>query len=357
MRRQALGDFYRGLSRMLEAGNRMPEALLAQAPDDGDDGLAGLVAAGVPFSEALTRADADLPAGHARLIAIAEANGSLSRVLAVLAEEVEAERRIVSRLLQAAAYPLLVFAVLLAVAAGFAGRLLPTMAELAAAFDPAASARIRGAARLLGVLTPLGGAGLLGVAGAAAAARAAGRRLRRPDGSRDEPRDGGRAPAGAAMGLRLDEVLLRLPGAGRLLRARRLSVLFLALEVGTAGGAPLEEAMEAAAEAVPGPATGAACRRMARELRAGGGAAEVLGSCRLLPAPAVRWISVSERGVPFSSIAAELRARFSAELDTELEWLVRIAEPLLIVAAGLALAAFVAVAVLPLLEVYGGLLP
>lgn len=330
MRGHTLSGLYRALAHMLEAGVALPEALSARATSPLETELARRVAEGEPFSTAISGVRGDLPLGHERLIAIGERSGRLSSVLRHLADARDTDRRTASRLVQAAAYPLLVIAMLLIVSAAFAGWVLPTLADLVAAFDPAGSSQVRRAARVLSVLTPAALGAIVAGVGALALGRHGGRRT--------------------------DEMILRAPLAGGLLRARRLSLLFLALEAGTAGGASLEDAMEAAAGVVPGPAFAAACRHMAAELRAGRPAAQVFGSCRLFPPTVSGWLSASDAGVPLWTVAGEARARFEAELDENLEWLVRIAEPLLIVTAGVALAAFVGVAVLPVLSVYGELL-
>lgn len=330
--------FYRGLARLLEAGVELPAALETLERSATGRELARHARAGRPFSAVLEASCPALPPGHRRLLEIAEEGGALARILERLAGALERDRAAKVHLMQAAAYPALVLVLLLAMSVGFSLWVLPAMGELALMFDAGAAARVRTAGRLLALLTAAGVAAS-GAAGAGAAALA--RVSRQP----------------TPLGERIDRSLHRLPVLGAVLRARRLSALYLALETALSGGAPLEEAVAAAAEAVPGAAFPAACRRMERQLRAGSAFSEAVAATGLFPPVASRWVAAAGAGVPMSVVVGELHAYFAAELDERLRWLTRSVEPLLIAVAGAALLAFTAVAVIPVLRAYGDLIP
>jgi type II secretory pathway component PulF len=222
-------------------------------------------------------------------------------------------------------------------AVGFSAWVLPAMAELALVFDAAAAARVQSAGRLLLTLTA---AGVAGAVAAAVAVMGFARASRLP----------------TQTGERIDRALYRLPVLGAVLRIRRLSTLCLALETALRGGALLEEAVSAAAEAVPGAAFPAACRRMERELRGGAAFPRVVEATGLFPPVAIRWLAAADAGVPISVVVGELRAHFSAELDERVRWLTRGVEPALVAVAGAAFLVFTLVAIVPVLTAYGDLI-
>lgn len=338
MRASELLRFYRGLARMLEAGLELPAALETLERWAPGRDLVRYARAGRPLSAALDASGHALPGGHSRLLEIAEEGGALARVLEDLAGALERDRRATTRIMQASAYPALVLALLFAMALGFSQWVLPAMAELALVFDSTAAAeRVSHASRLLSVLTA---AGLVGGAGAAVAVGALSRASRRP------------TPSGE----RLDRLLCSLPILGPVLRARRLSALWLGLEVALRGGASLEDGVSAAAEAVPGAAFPAACCRMEAALRGGASFPEVVAATGLFPPVAARWVAAAGAGVPMSVVVGELRAHFASELDERLGWLTRGVEPFLIAVAGAALLVFTLVAIVPVLAAYGDLI-
>lgn len=322
---------------MLEAGLELPAALETLERWAPGHDLARHARAGRPLSAVLDDSGRTLPPGHRRLLEIAEEGGALARVLHELAGALERDRHATARIMQASAYPALVLTLLLVMAVGFSAWVLPAMAELAVVFDAAAATRVRHAGRLLSALTAAAVGG-----GAAAAVALSGlvRASRRP----------------TPTGEHIDRGLYRLPVLGAVLHARRLSTLCLALETALSGGASLEDAVSAAAEAVPGTAFSAACRRMEAALRGGAAFPEVVAGTGLFPPVATRWLAAAGAGVPISVVVGELRVHFSAELDERLRWLTRSVEPFLIAVAGAALLVFTAVAIVPVLTAYGELI-
>ncbi len=328
---------YRGLSRMLEAGLELPVALetLERWAPGGE--LARLARAGRPLSAVLDASGPALPRGHRRLLEIAEEGGALAPVLGDLATALERDRHARARITQAAVYPALVLALLLAMAVGFSVWVLPAMAELALVFDAEAAARVRRAGRLLSILTA---SGVVGATAGTAAVAGLARASRLP----------------TLTGEHIDRALYRLPVLGPMLRARRLSTLCLALETALCGGALLEDAVSAAGEAVPGAAFPAACRRMETALRGGASFPRLVAATGLFPPVAARWLAAADAGVPMSVVVGELRGHFSAELDERVGWLTRGVEPVLIAVAGGAFLVFTLVAIVPVLTAYGDLI-
>lgn len=322
---------------MLEAGLELPVALETLERWAPGRELARLARAGRPLSAVLDASGRALPPGHRRLLEIAEEGGALAPVLGDLAAALERDRQATARIMQAAAYPALVLALLLAMAVGFSAWVLPAMAELALVFDAAAAARVRSAGRLLSILTA---AGVAGVAVAAVTVAGFARASRLP----------------TQTGERIDRALYRLPVLGAMLRARRLSTLCLALETALRGGASLEDAVSVAAAAVPGAAFPAACRRMERALRGGAAFPTVVAATGLFPPVAAKWLAAADAGVPISVVIGELRVHFDAELDERVRWLTRSVEPALIAVAGAAFLVFTVVAIVPVLTAYGDLI-
>jgi type II secretory pathway component PulF len=144
---------------------------------------------------------------------------------------------------------------------------------------------------------------------------------------------------------------------GGLLAARRRVVLFLSLEVSIGAGLTVEEAFASAAEAVAGAASQKEVRGIAAALAAGEPLARLARSSHLFSQEAHVWLSAVGAGVHPQRVFAELGRHATDSLDHGRQVLSRAGEPLLILVAGVMFSGFVVLAVIPLLEAWGGLAP
>ncbi|MFP4206744.1 MAG: type II secretion system F family protein [Spirochaetaceae bacterium] len=325
---------YLELSRMLEAGLSVPEAVAALPPTPERREMLERIWAGEAFSAALGSSFQRVAEIECGLLRIGEEAGVAPVVLRRLAERRRREREATGTLLQVAAYPVVVLVLLLLVSGGFAGIVLPMAAESAAAFDAAAAERVRGAAKLLGALVPL----LVIAAGGAVTAVAVIRRVSQCPGS---------------LGERTDRAVMRSSLLGAVVTAQRCSRLFFAVEIALTGGASFDKAVEAAASAVSGAAFRSECEVLARALRSGDSVSAAVERLALFPRSVGTWMRAAEAGVPTVQAVAELRGYFERLSTERLRWFSQAVEPLLIALVGSMLVVFVVIAVLPVIGSYG----
>ena len=343
MRLKDLPSFYGNTARLLEAGLSLPEALSHLAahasPASKKRALAAIsarVTEGQPLHEALAVTAPQVAGDHRSLLSVAEAGGRLPEVLTRLSDQVSRDRRARRKLIAAGLYPAFILALLAAAGVGFSRWVLPGVAELAVAMDPAAAEELRLAAERTGGLVKAGIVltGVLGCGGVLW------HRLSQSD---------------VFMAETLDRGLLYVPLFGTLLRSRRLTRLFFTVETLLGAGVTAEDAFLGARETANGRAWKADCTNLARALQEGRALTDAAGAASVLSSVVLERLAAVEAGASLATVARDLRLYFEEDVEDSLETLTRAAEPALITVAGLAFALFVAVGVLPVLRSYGAL--
>ena len=283
---------------------------------------------GSPLSAALP--PSAFPAEVRSTIAAGEASGRLPLLLARLADTLEAENALRSKLLATLAYPLLllvvavavILAMLLLVVPGIAAQLLQSGQQL-----PLLTRLVLGLSALVERwwwLLPVAVAAIgLGLA-----------MLRRHPGRR----------------LRLDLALLRLPVIGPWLAALDAVRWARLLATMLSAGLPLAEAMEITTPTLRNRGWQQATRAMAARLRAGSSLAATLP---LLPAPPPLLVSLVQSGESAGRLAPLLESA-ATSLDRPLSdrsrvWLA-LAEPLIIVVLGGLVGLIILAVLLPILQ-------
>lgn len=341
MRQAELRGFYRTTARLLDAGLSLPEALSHLAHHarsvSQKRALAGIterVFEGEPLHEALHHGAPTVPRDHHGLLAVGEASGSLSQVLYRLSDQLTRDGRARKKLISAALYPGFVLSVLAAAGVVFSRWVLPGIAELVAAMDPATAQELRSVARRIGRLVTAGvvSSGVL-LSGGVLWRRAA------------------RSCSPGAEAL--DWGLLQIPFVGGLLRSRRLSRLFFTVETLLEAGSTAEDAFSRAREPAGGGAWEAGCARLSEALRQGRDLTDAAVDAGIFPPLVLQRFAAVEAGASLTTAARDLRLYFEQDVEMRLEALTRAAEPVLIAGAGLAFALFVALGVLPVLRSYG----
>ena len=340
-------------------GRRVRPAELAAATRE----LATLVAAGVPLADALdgvaehvdqpalmralTLARARLREGASLadalgaspgvfpplfrdLVRAGEESGALAGVLARLASHTEAEAATRARVRAALAYPAVMTLATTAVLGFVLAWVVPQTTALFAATGKPPPFATRALAAL-GTWIAWGWWLALSAAGAAGFA------LRRWLATEPARR-------------RVDELLLRVPGVRRVVRAGAAGRLARTLATLLAGGVPLEAAL-----AIAGPITGnrvladavAAARARVRE---GGALAPALRLHGDFPPVLVQLVAVGERSGALADALAHAADTYEAEVERTVATATALVEPALVLAMGAIVLVLMTAVLLPLFE-------
>jgi general secretion pathway protein F len=284
--------------------------------------------AGSPLAVALPASV--FPADLRATVAAGEASGRLPLLLSRLADTLEAEQALRSRMLAALAYPSLLVIVALGVIAGMLVFVVPGIAEQYSGTGTDLPGLTKGVLAVSAFLSQWGLAVLVLLFSAALALLLAARR-----------------PSGRAW---LDRALLSMPIVGRFVGAGEAVRFARLLSVMLAAGLPVAEAL-----VLVGPAMGTlpwqeGARAIAGRVRAGAGFSESLG---LLPkAPALlqslaRSGEASGRLAPLLDSAAQALDR---QLSDRSRTLLSLLEPLIIVVLGGIVGVIILAVLLPILK-------
>jgi len=344
----ARAALYRELGALLASGMPLDRALALLRDPAADAGgasssaaaaalerVAAAVREGRGLADALDGAGAGLAPYERAAVASAEASATLPDALERLAGDLEADEAARASVRSALAYPCFVALLGLAVAGAMLGFVVPAAMrslEASGLAIPASSRWLVGACRLVVF-------GLVPAAAALGLAFAAARRRARRD------------PAAA---LRLDRLLLRLPGSRFAVEraAERFATILGAL---VEGGMPVPEALPVAAAGTGRPALADALAGATARIRAGEAPAEALGRVPRIGPLLAQWIRVGEAGgcLPrmLRAAAGRLRARWRRRLALRLALL----GPILLALVGAFVLALALGLVLPLLDVARGI--
>lgn len=288
------------------------------------------VVTGAPLGDALAEHPKTFPRLAVGMARAGERGGHLAISLHRLAEQLEREQALRSRLLSAALYPALMAVVGTAAVIVLLTYVLPRFGRLladAGADLPRSTAALVGLGDLLArgwpVATVAVGAAVVGFAA-----------YRRTADGRDA----------------IDRVLLRLPVIGPLRAQAAAARLGRSLATLLGGGLPILRALKVAAGGL-GDAAAAAEVDAARErVRTGGELAAALALGDAFPYLFVQMVEVGERSGRLPDMLERASDAMEQDLERTLERLVRLAEPVLVIVFGIAIG-FVALALLQ--AIYG----
>jgi general secretion pathway protein F len=330
----------RQLATLVEAGVPVAEALAATAEQSAHPGLVhaltlarGRLAEGVPVAEALAASPRVFPPLFADLVRAGEASGALGAVLARLAEHTEAAAAVRARVRAALTYPAVMSLASVAVLGFLLVWVVPQVATLFAETGtplPFATRALIGVAHLVERTwwLALGAGALTAVA------------LRRVLAT----------PAGRA---RADALALRLPVAGRLVRAAAVGRIARTLAVLLDGGVPLEPALEIAGAAAGNQQVAAALARVRARVREGEPLAAALGAAGVFPPLVVRLAAAGERSGTLAPMLERAALASERELDASVATLTALVEPALVIVMGAVVLALVLAVLLPLFDLGG----
>lgn len=332
-----LSVWTRQLSGLVVAGLPLERALTALADEAEDPRQRELVAhlraevnAGSPFARALTGFPREFDDVYRGVVAAGEQSGQLGGVLDKLANDLEEQQQLKSKLIGATLYPAIVslFAVVIVIALlvfvvpqvaqvfSSSKRALPFLTQ----FMLGLSAFMRGWGWLLGLVV-FGGLGLLIVA-------------RRDEGFRQ----------------RFDAFWLELPIIGRLSRGYNAARFAGTLAMLAGSGVPILKALQAAAETLSNRAMRADAMEALVQVREGAPLASALAAKKRFPGLLSMFARLGEQTGQLPLMLQRAAVQLSGEVQRRALAIATVLEPLLIVVMGLVVMLIVMSVMLPIMQ-------
>ncbi len=332
-----LSVWTRQLSGLVVAGLPLERALTALADEAEDPRQRELVAhlraevnAGSPFARALTGFPREFDDVYRGVVAAGEQSGQLGGVLDKLANDLEEQQQLKSKLIGATLYPAIVslFAVVIVIALlvfvvpqvaqvfSSSKRALPFLTQ----FMLGLSAFMRGWGWLLGLVV-FGGLGLLIVA-------------RRDEGFRQ----------------RFDAFWLELPIIGRLSRGYNAARFAGTLAMLAGSGVPILKALQAAAETLSNRAMRADAMEALVQVREGAPLASALAAKKRFPGLLSMFARLGEQTGQLPLMLQRAAIQLSGEVQRRALAIATVLEPLLIVVMGLVVMLIVMSVMLPIMQ-------
>jgi general secretion pathway protein F len=329
LRRQEVADIMRELATMLGAGQDLERALRyvhETAPNARvrtvAAGLRDAVRDGSPLAVALARYPHGFSRLHVALVRAGEASGQLAPTLARLAELLERQQRLATSVTSALIYPCLLIVAAIGAIALLLTEVLPQFVPL---FDQS-GAKLPSSTQFLiaaGAFVSQDGLFiLLALPVLVLLARAALRvpRLRR----------------------RMDQLLLRLPIAGALLREVLAARFTRVLGTLLVNGVSLIAALAIVRDAMGNQAVVAAVDRAAASARAGAGLASPLAAMRVFPARTTHLLRLGEENAELGPMALRAADIHEEKTRVALQRMVALLVPAITILMGVAVAGIVA---------------
>jgi type IV pilus assembly protein PilC len=151
-------------------------------------------------------------------------------------------------------------------------------------------------------------------------------------------------------GVRIDRFLLRLPYLGHLMRMYATSQLARTLSSLLAGGLPLINAMEVAADSIGNRAMADAIGRATPHIREGRSLTAALESTNMLENLALEMIKVGEQTGALSDMLTAIADFYDEEMEGRLATVLALVEPILLVVMAVVVAGMLLAFYLPLFE-------
>lgn len=333
----ALAVWTRQLSGLVVAGLPLERALTALADEAEDPRQRELVAhlraevnAGSPFARALTGFPREFDDVYRGVVAAGEQSGQLGGVLDKLANDLEEQQQLKSKLIGATLYPAIVslFAIVIVIALlvfvvpqvaqvfSSSKRALPFLTQ----FMLGLSAFMRGWGWLLGLVV-FGGLGVLIVA------------------RREE-----------AFRKRFDAFWLELPIIGRLSRGYNAARFAGTLAMLAGSGVPILKALQAAAETLSNRAMRADAMEALVQVREGAPLASALAAKKRFPGLLSMFARLGEQTGQLPLMLQRAATQLSGEVQRRALAIATILEPLLIVVMGLVVMLIVMSVMMPIMQ-------
>ena len=285
---------------------------------------------GLPLAEAMRREEPSFPPIFRAMIAAGENSGSLPAIANRLADLLEKQAQVRSKILSALAYPIVLTLVAVSVVAGLMIKVVPKVVEQ---FDNA-SVQLPTLTRLvIGISRFLSDWWWALLAGLAMLLALFVRSLRNP-----------------AIRLRFDGFLLRLPLIGRLIRDIHAANLARTLATMIEARLPLVDGLRLSARTVSNSVQRRALERIVEKVRAGGSLSTALREAGTFP-PLLVYLAASGEAAgqlgPMLERAADYLER---EFESFTSAALALLEPAIIIVMGAAVATIILAILLPILQ-------
>ncbi|ROQ49826.1 type II secretion system inner membrane protein GspF [Pseudomonas putida] len=298
-------------------------------------GVRGALAEGLGLARSLARQGGVFSALYCALVEAGERSGRLAQVLERLADHLEQVQRQQHKARTALIYPCVLMGVSMAVVVGLMSFVVPRLTEQFAHSGqslPLITRLLIGASEALLLAGPwLLGAAVLGAAGAA-------RLLRRPH-----------------WCLRRDDLLLRLPRVGALLRVLESARLSRSLAILVGSGVPLLEALQVATATLENRRIRLALERVQVDVQGGVSLHRALDASGQFPPMLLNMVASGEASgtLPdmLERVADNQERGFARQVDT----VMALFEPLMILVMGAVVLFIVLAVLLPIMQLNQGL--
>ena len=334
--------FTRQLATMIGAGLPIVAALRVLAETTTNRRLGDIVAnvrLGIERGGSLSVEIARYPEAffqfYVNTVRAGEVSGVLDDSLNYLADYLERELDLVSRVITAAMYPLVVLGFTMLVAVGAIVLIVPIFVNIFAGFKVALPLITVVILRVSTIIRRFWWLGLLLLGGSVAGALVA---------------------RGTTTGQRiLDAVLLKVPIVKQIVWKLAFARFGRALAVVVRTGVPMLEGLTMVAGALGNRVIGDAITAARERMREGQSMADALGRSPLVPRMVVQMVRVGEETGAMEDVLSKVAEFFEREVDNTVRRFASVVEPVLIVAVG-GLVALVALAVLmPIWSLISGL--
>jgi len=270
-------------------------------------------------------------------VRIGEKIGSLDDAFKQLAVYLGEDRKIRDKLASSLIYPVLVLGVAVVGITGIVVFVLPRLQAMFQQLGAALPARLSSALGLLRGAVYAGG-GLLAAVLLAAFALGS---LRR---------------ANPRLALALDRLVLGLPIYGRVKYLREILNLLFALEMLTAGGFSVEDALSESTNVTSNQAFRDGLNAARESVVRGENLSSAFLGNPLFSSRIGRWVAVGEKAGQVEQVFGQLRRYYQAEIEKWSSRFMDLAQPVLILGVGLVIFLIIIFFIMPIFSIYEGLL-
>ena len=311
----------RQLASLVQSGMPLEQALVAVSEQSDDDAATKLVlavrshvVAGESLPAALSRFPRTFTPLYRGLIAAGTETGRLSEVLARLAEYLDARLALRQKFVTALIYPVLVTLIAIGVIAVLVTYVVP---QVVAVYQQSRQTLPLLTQALIATSAFFRATGALWLTAfvAAVVAFAVARRRER-------------------MRAKIDAMLLRVPGIGRLAAGLDTARYASTLAILVGSGAPLLRSLDAAADVVRMIPLSSAARRASVLVREGVSLSRALKEQKAFPPVLIHLIANGEQSGALAPMLVRAAAELEREAERRLTWLAALIQPTLIVVMG-----------------------
>ena len=332
-----LAIWTRQLAGLVGAGLPLERALTALADEAEEPRQRELVAhlraevnAGSPFARALTGAPREFDDVYRAVVAAGEQSGQLGRVLEKLADDLEEQQALKSKLIGATLYPAIVSVVAIVIVVFLVTYVVPQVAQVFAGSKKALPLLTTVMLAISAFLRQWGWALVLGLVGAFGLLVL----MRRNETTRE----------------RLDAGMLTLPLVGKLARGYNAARFAGTLAMLAGSGVPILKALQAAAETLSNRAMRADAMAALVQVREGAPLASALASKARFPGLLAMFARLGEQTGELPAMLQRAATQLGAEVQRRAMQTATILEPLLIVVMGAVVMVIVLAVLLPIIQ-------